>query len=95
MFLQVVFEANVTANSPSSYIAIDDIKLIKGICGLSGDCTFEMDACSWNNQIYDDFDWIIKRAGSKGPGPMFDNTLQNKQGEFNKFFSRIWSSLDF
>ena len=83
-----MFEAEVTANSTNSYVAIDDIKLSKQICGTSGDCTFELNMCYWKNQGYDDFDWVIKRANSGTLGPTIDRTLENDKGEFNNFIHR-------
>ncbi|KAL8608892.1 hypothetical protein ACOMHN_065230 [Nucella lapillus] len=82
--VQVVFEG-VRGSSYLGDIALDDIRLQPGACGQSpGDCSFDVDSCSWTNSAGDDFEWLrgSGRTTTTGTGPSTDHTTGNATGVY-------------
>uniref|UniRef100_A0A3B4CKL8 MAM domain-containing protein n=1 Tax=Pygocentrus nattereri TaxID=42514 RepID=A0A3B4CKL8_PYGNA len=55
------------------------------ICrGISDQCNFEFDLCSWTQLKTDNFDWKIKtgKTPTFGTGPSTDHTLRNSSGHY-------------
>ncbi|XP_041465298.1 MAM and LDL-receptor class A domain-containing protein 1-like [Lytechinus variegatus] len=76
-------------------IAIDDIKLVEGVCDTSGttpepipwnaDCDFEEEEmCGYTIETYGYFHWTRNRAGtgSEDTGPAVDHTLGTEAGHY-------------
>jgi hypothetical protein len=58
---------------------------------LSGDCTFDVDMCSWTNSQADDFDWLMGSGTTttSGTGPDTDHTMANGTGKLVVYVSAV------
>lgn len=76
--------AGTVGASFTSDIAIDDVIIKDGACGLPMDCDFEKDECLWKQAKgkLDDFDWLRGKGGtqSRFTGPTVDHTLGTDKG---------------
>ncbi|XP_071956934.1 MAM and LDL-receptor class A domain-containing protein 2-like [Antedon mediterranea] len=54
-------------------------------CGsFPGRCDFELDMCSWHQELDDQFDWTLRtgNTGTIGTGPSNDHTLKSNNGHY-------------
>uniref|UniRef100_H3B3Q2 MAM domain-containing protein n=1 Tax=Latimeria chalumnae TaxID=7897 RepID=H3B3Q2_LATCH len=94
---QVLFHqvAIVVESAGNGYIAIDDIKVVQGVCGVTEvdfsirsiikdfvNCDFEIDACEWADVSKGQFKWQRGQNGtaSSNTGPSTDHTTGSKLG---------------
>lgn len=65
-------------------IAIDDIKVVPGVCPLPASCDFELNLCGWSQMRTDVFDWVTKSGDtpSIATGPHYDHTLKTASGMY-------------
>ncbi|XP_041465292.1 MAM and LDL-receptor class A domain-containing protein 1-like [Lytechinus variegatus] len=91
----VLFQANVGRFKSSGKIAIDDIRMVTGMCPeevpptllpWGADCDFEQNGtlCGYTQRSSDAFDWIWHQGstGSTNTGPHADHTLGTPQGHY-------------
>ncbi|KAH9494982.1 hypothetical protein Btru_018318 [Bulinus truncatus] len=81
---KVVFEG-VAGLGYRGDIAVDDIVVYDGTCPQTTVCDFEDDGiCGYNQDIYDDFDWLRHSGGTDtvGTGPSLDHTYGTIRGHY-------------
>lgn len=75
--------AGTVGTSFTGDIAIDDMIVKDGGCGMPSDCNFEKDMCLWRNvKTKDNFDWLKGKGSTSSSftGPSVDHTLNSDQG---------------
>nr|XP_039272221.1 MAM and LDL-receptor class A domain-containing protein 2-like [Styela clava] len=84
----IVFEG-VVGSSYLSDIAIDEITISDGLCGVQQPqdgyiCIFESDQCGYTNDPSDNFDWTYQQGGTTSghKGPATDHTLGTTSGYY-------------
>lgn len=78
------FRLGTVGTSFTSDIAVDDVIVKKGACGLPMDCDFEKDLCLWKQaKTLDDFDWLRGSGGTSSSftGPSIDHTIGTDKGQ--------------
>lgn len=62
---------------------------------VAGDCDFECGACSWNNTLCDQDDWVLQEGDtpSFGTGPTTDHTYGTSEGMVREEIGSMW--IDF
>eukprot|EP00794_Sanderia_malayensis_P017044 gene17044-18759_t len=81
---KVVIEG-VRGRSFTGDIAIDDIKMLDGLCNQPATCDFENKRCTWTNTKSEDkFDWLLSKGSTPSgtTGPAADHTKRNGDGTY-------------
>ncbi|KAH9494976.1 hypothetical protein Btru_018310, partial [Bulinus truncatus] len=80
---KIVFEGLICADYKGD-IALDDIIVYNGPCPVSAFCDFEDDTCGFNQDLYDDFDWLRHNGSisTHSTGPYIDHTYGTKFGHY-------------
>ncbi|XP_076347182.1 MAM and LDL-receptor class A domain-containing protein 1-like [Tachypleus tridentatus] len=77
---RIEFRGLLESDSSSPTLAIDDVKIVDGICTEAGFCDFEEHMCFWTDD--GDFPWLRKKGSSHSEedGPQIDHSTGTPYG---------------
>ena len=87
-----MFEGVKGGTTMNGFIAIDDIKVIRGACSNVGDCSFDDGSlCDYKNVATNQLDWQVFRGLGPNPdtSPSFDHTLGDSVGNYKGYYAMI------
>ena len=81
----IEFEGDVS-NKLFSFVAIDDVLVLNGVCPSLQFCDFETeDICGYRHDVSADFDWLRNKINTDTEtetGPSYDHTYQTELGHY-------------
>ncbi|XP_044295682.1 apical endosomal glycoprotein [Varanus komodoensis] len=81
---QVAFSVEGAGGGPSSFFALDDLRVAEGACLGTGSCDFESGTCGWSKPHGDWYSWDWKQGATpaQSPSPEEDHTFGTTAGHY-------------